>query len=42
MVSLEDGIKRAVGYYRRDAQLMVPNGQLNTILDTICEMRSRE
>ena len=42
VVSLEEGIKGAVGYYRRDAQLMVPNGQLNTILDTICEMRSRE
>jgi nucleoside-diphosphate-sugar epimerase len=38
-VSLEDGIKRAVGYYRRDAQLMVLNEQLNTILDTICAMR---
>lgn len=42
MVSLEDGIKQGVGYYRRDAQLMVPNEQLNTILDMICAMRSRD
>lgn len=41
VVSLEEGIKEAVGYYRRDAQLMVPNEQLNGILDTICGMRSK-
>jgi nucleoside-diphosphate-sugar epimerase len=39
-VSLEDGIKEAVGYYRRHAQLMVPSEPLNAILDTICTMRS--
>jgi nucleoside-diphosphate-sugar epimerase len=38
-VSLQDGIREAVGYFRRDPQLMVPNEQLDTILDTICKMR---
>jgi nucleoside-diphosphate-sugar epimerase len=38
-VSLQDGIREAVGYFRRDPQLMVPNEQLNAILDTICKMR---
>lgn len=39
-MSLQDGIKEAIGYYRSDAQLMVPNEQLNGILDAICHMRT--
>ena len=39
-VALEDGIREAVAYYRSDTALMVPNEQLNAILDSICGMRS--
>jgi nucleoside-diphosphate-sugar epimerase len=36
MVSLDDGIKESVDYYRRHPQLMVANEQLNAVLDAIC------
>ncbi len=39
-VPLQDGIKNAVGYYRSDASLMIPNEHLNGILDAICELRA--
>jgi nucleoside-diphosphate-sugar epimerase len=39
-VSLTDGIKEAVDYYRGDPRLMAPNEQLNAVLDTLCGMRS--
>ena len=41
VVSLDDGIKQAVGYFRGDARRMVPNAQLDAILDSICAMRSK-
>jgi len=40
-ITLEDGIRQAVAYYRADPALMVPNDQLNAILDAICAMRSK-
>lgn len=39
-VSLQDGVRQAVDYYRRNPSLMVPDQQLNGLLDTICDMRS--
>jgi nucleoside-diphosphate-sugar epimerase len=39
-VSLQDGIKETIGYYRRHPELMAPNEPLNAILDSIYTMRS--
>lgn len=38
-VSLADGVKETIDFYRSDAGLMHPNEQSNAILDAICEMR---
>jgi nucleoside-diphosphate-sugar epimerase len=39
-VALADGLKQAIGYYRSDPTLMIPNEQLNGIVDAICELRT--
>ena len=39
IVPLEDGIRQAVAYYRRDTSLLAPNAQLDALLDTICALR---
>jgi nucleoside-diphosphate-sugar epimerase len=40
VLSLAEGLKETISHYRCDPGLMVPNEQLNAILDKICEMRS--
>ena len=38
--SLAEGLKETISHYRCDPGLMVPDEQLNAMLDKICEMRS--
>jgi nucleoside-diphosphate-sugar epimerase len=38
-VSLEDGIKQTIDYYRRNARLMIRNELLDALLDSICGLR---
>ena len=40
-ISLADGIKETIGYYRRKPQLMIPDEHLSSLLDSICAMRSK-
>lgn len=39
-VSLENGIKETIAYFRQNARLMRPDGRLDATLDRICAMRS--
>jgi nucleoside-diphosphate-sugar epimerase len=38
-MSLQDGIRETVAYFRSDAQLLAPNAQLDATLDVICALR---
>lgn len=39
VVSLQDGIKETIDYYRHNTRLLIPDQRLNAILDTICGLR---
>ena len=39
LVSLEDGLRQAIQYFRSDGRLMVPDQALNGALDQLCSIR---